>query len=72
MLHSTANRVMAPQATTGTPPAATTTGPYEIRGPWSLKLTDSGKAEFYAAGDWRIPGKRYRDGYAQRKLRVVP
>jgi hypothetical protein len=37
----------SPQATTGTPP--TTTGPYEIRGPWSLKLTDSGKAEFYAA-----------------------
>jgi hypothetical protein len=27
----------------------TTTGPYEIRGPWTLKLKDSGKAEFYAA-----------------------
>ena len=39
----------SPQTTTGTTPATTTTGPYEIRGPWSLKLTDSGKAEFYAA-----------------------
>jgi hypothetical protein len=37
----------SPQATTGTPPK--TTGPYEIRGPWSLKLKNSGKAEFYAA-----------------------
>ena len=39
----------SPQTTTCTLPATTTTGPYEIRGPWSLKLTDSGKAEFYAA-----------------------
>jgi hypothetical protein len=35
--------------TTGTPAVTTTTGPYEIRGPWSLKVKDSGKAEFYAA-----------------------
>jgi hypothetical protein len=28
----------------------TATGPYEVRGPWSLKLTDNGtKADFYAA-----------------------
>ena len=39
-------KVIFTQATTGTPPATTTTGPYEIRGPWSLKLTDSGKASF--------------------------
>jgi hypothetical protein len=28
----------------------TATGPYEVRGPWSLKLTENGtKADFYAA-----------------------
>ncbi len=31
-------------------PQSTTTGPYEVRGPWSLQLKgDSGKADFFAA-----------------------
>jgi hypothetical protein len=33
----------------------TTTGPYEIRGPWSLKWnSESGKADFYAAVDMEL------------------
>jgi hypothetical protein len=32
-----------------------TTGPYEIRGPWSMKLKgDSGKADFFAALDMEL------------------
>ncbi|MFL6437180.1 MAG: hypothetical protein ACJ71Q_06340 [Terriglobales bacterium] len=36
-------------------PQTTTTGPYEVRGPWSLKLEgDSGKADFSAALDMKL------------------
>jgi hypothetical protein len=40
----------SPQTTTTMNGITTTTGPYEVRGPWSLKLKgDSGTAEFSAA-----------------------
>lgn len=39
-----------PQTTTTIGTTTTTTGPYEVRGPWSLRIRkDSGKADFYAA-----------------------
>jgi hypothetical protein len=44
-------------------PQTAATGPYEIRGPWSLKLKgDSGKADFYAALDMELS-----DGWAITK-----
>lgn len=40
----------SPQTTTTTGTTTATTGPYEIRGPWSLKFQgDPGKADFFAA-----------------------
>ena len=40
----------SPQTSTTTGTTITTTGPYEVRGPWALKLKgDSGKADFSAA-----------------------
>lgn len=44
-------------------PQTAATGPYEIRGPWSLKLKgESGKADFYAAVDMELS-----DGWAITK-----
>src|ERR1035438_7110102 len=44
----------SPQTPTTNGPTTTTTGPYEVRGPWSLKLKwDSRKADFSAALNMR-------------------